>query len=236
MAALLVTWMTVQQQAARSEVSRAGACFAGACLAGQQQTERVVPSSVQRYHDAVAIYGTRTSASRIRTTRRTCDDYTRLAGGEQGAVVVVRSGMALVIRTFARRDEDAVVALWRAAGLTRPWNDPHADIARKLAVQPELFLVGELGGEIVASAMAGYDGHRGSLYYLAVSPGHQRRGHAGALMAEVERRLEAIGCPKLNLMVRRDNTEVLGFYHQLGYDEQSVVVLGKRLIADEPQP
>jgi len=143
--------------------------------------------------------------------------------------------MALVIRTFARPDEDAVVALWRAAGLTRPWNDPHADIARKLTVQPELFLVGEIDGEIVASAMAGYDGHRGSVYYLAVSPGHQRRGHARALMAEVERRLEAIGCPKLNLMVRRDNTGVLDFYHRLGYDEQSVVVLGKRLIADEPQ-
>jgi len=144
--------------------------------------------------------------------------------------------MALVIRTFARRDEDAVVALWRAAGLTRPWNDPHADIARKLAVQPELFLVGELDGAIVASAMAGYDGHRGSLYYLAVSPDHQRRGHARAVMAEVERRLEAIGCPKLNLMVRRDNTGVIGFYHRLGYDEQSVVVLGKRLIEDEPPP
>lgn len=143
--------------------------------------------------------------------------------------------MALVIRTFARRDEDAVVALWRAAGLTRPWNDPHADITRKLAVQPELFLVGEIDGEVVASAMAGYDGHRGSVYYLAVSPDHQRRGHARALMAEVERRLEAIGCPKLNLMVRRDNTGVLGFYHQLGYGEQSVVVLGKRLIEDEPQ-
>jgi ribosomal protein S18 acetylase RimI-like enzyme len=143
--------------------------------------------------------------------------------------------MALVIRTFARRDEDAVVALWRAAGLTRPWNDPHADIARKLAVQPELFLVGELDGEIVASAMAGYDGHRGSVYYLAVSPDHQRRGHARALMAEVERRLEAIGCPKINLMVRRDNTGVLGFYRRLGYDEQSVAVLGRRLIEDEPQ-
>ena len=143
--------------------------------------------------------------------------------------------MALVIRTFARRDEDAVVALWRAAGLTRPWNDPHADIARKLAVQPELFLVGELDGEIIASAMAGYDGHRGSVYYLAVSPDHQRRGHARALMAEVERRLEAIGCPKINLMVRRDNTGVLGFYRRLGYDEQSVAVLGRRLIEDEPQ-
>jgi ribosomal protein S18 acetylase RimI-like enzyme len=141
--------------------------------------------------------------------------------------------MTLVIRTFAKPDEAAVVALWRAAGLTRPWNDPHADIARKQAVQPELFLVGELGGEIVASAMAGYDGHRGSVYYLAVSPAHQRSGHARAVMAEVERRLEALGCPKLNLMVRRDNTAVVGFYAHLGYDEQSVVTLGKRLIVDE---
>jgi ribosomal protein S18 acetylase RimI-like enzyme len=142
--------------------------------------------------------------------------------------------MTLVIRTFAKPDEAAVVALWRAAGLTRPWNDPHADIARKQTVQPELFLVGELGGEIVASAMAGYDGHRGSVYYLAVSPAHQRSGYARALMAEVERRLEAMGCPKLNLMVRRDNTAVIGFYDHLGYEEQSVVTLGKRLIVDAP--
>jgi ribosomal protein S18 acetylase RimI-like enzyme len=143
-------------------------------------------------------------------------------------------GMELVIRTFAPADEAAVVALWRAAGLTRPWNDPHRDIARKQTVQPELFLVGELGGEIIATAMAGYDGHRGSVYYLAVSPAHQRRGHARTVMAEVERRLEALGCPKLNLMVRHDNHPAVGFYARLGYDEQAVVTLGKRLIADAP--
>ena len=142
--------------------------------------------------------------------------------------------MTFVIRAFTRADEAAVVTLWRAAGLTRPWNDPHADIARKHTVQAELFLVGELEGEIVASAMAGYDGHRGSVYYLAVSPAHQRRGHARALMAEVEHRLTAIGCPKLNLMVRRDNGAAVGFYARIGYDEQAVVTLGKRLIADEP--
>ncbi|HEX3765126.1 MAG TPA: GNAT family acetyltransferase [Kofleriaceae bacterium] len=140
--------------------------------------------------------------------------------------------MTLVIRTFIAADEAAVVALWRAAGLTRPWNDPHADIARKQAVQPELFLVGELAGEIIATAMAGYDGHRGSVYYLAVSPAHQRRGHGQAMMAEVERRLEAIGCPKLNLMVRHDNRPAVGFYARLGYDEAAVIVLGKRLIED----
>ena len=142
--------------------------------------------------------------------------------------------MALVIRTFAPADEAAVIALWQAAGLTRPWNDPHADIARKQTVQPELFLVGELGDEIVATAMAGYDGHRGSVYYLAVAPAHHRSGHARAVMAEVERRLTALGCPKLNLMVRHDNSAATGFYERIGYDEQAVVTLGKRLIVDEP--
>ena len=140
--------------------------------------------------------------------------------------------MTLVIRAFAKPDEAAVVALWRATGLTRPWNDPHADIARKQTVQPELFLVGELDGSIIASAMAGYDGHRGSVYYVAVSPDHQGRGYARAVMAEVERRLEAIGCPKLNLMVRHDNSVAIGFYKRLRYDEQAVVTLGKRLISD----
>ena len=144
--------------------------------------------------------------------------------------------MALVIRPFETSDEAAVVALWRAVGLTRPWNDPHADIRRKRAVQPELFLVGELDRAIVATAMAGYDGHRGSVYYLAVSPGQQRRGHGQALMAEIERRLEALGCPKLNLMVRHDNRAAIGFYARLGYEEAAVVTLGKRLIVDEPPP
>jgi ribosomal protein S18 acetylase RimI-like enzyme len=142
--------------------------------------------------------------------------------------------MPLIIRTFTAADEAAVVALWRTAGLTRPWNDPHADIARKQTVQPELFLVGELDGEIVATAMAGYDGHRGSIYYLAVRPADQRSSHGRALMDEVERRLLALGCPKLNLMVRRDNSTAIGFYQRIGYDEQSVVTFGKRLISDEP--
>jgi ribosomal protein S18 acetylase RimI-like enzyme len=142
--------------------------------------------------------------------------------------------MTLTIRTFTMADEAAVVALWRAAGLIRPWNDPHADIARKQAVQPELFLVGEQGGKIIASAMAGYDGHRGSIYYLAVSPDHQRQGHARAIMADVERRLVALGCPKLNLMVRHDNTAAIGFYERIGYEAQAVAILGRRLIVDEP--
>lgn len=76
------------------------------------------------------------------------------------------------IRPFERRDTDAVVALWQARGLTRPWNDPLKDIERKLAVQPELFLVGERDGEVIATAMGGYDGHRGSVYYLAAAEEH----------------------------------------------------------------
>ncbi|WP_168915096.1 GNAT family acetyltransferase [Microcella flavibacter] len=139
----------------------------------------------------------------------------------------------MLIRPF-HDDTEAVVALWRAAGLTRPWNDPHRDIARKRTVQPELFLVGEVEGRVIASAMAGYDGHRGWVNYLAVDPAHRGRGHARALMAEIERLLTALGCPKLNLQVRADNEAALGFYAALGYSPDAAVSLGKRLVDDAP--
>ena len=80
------------------------------------------------------------------------------------------------IRPFQRSDEAALIALWEECRLTRPWNDPRKDIARKLAVQPELFLVGTVNGEIVGSVMAGYEGHRGWVNYLAVAPRARRRG------------------------------------------------------------
>jgi ribosomal protein S18 acetylase RimI-like enzyme len=140
--------------------------------------------------------------------------------------------MTLLIRSFLPDDEAAVIALWHATGLTRPWNDPGKDIARKLRVQPELFLVGELRGEVIASAMAGYDGHRGSLYYLAVAPGHQRGGHGRALLAEVERRLHALGCPKLNLQMRMDNAAARTFYERVGYQHEERLDFGKRLERD----
>lgn len=139
----------------------------------------------------------------------------------------------MLIRTFTPADTDAVVALWEAAGLVRPWNDPRADIRRKLTEQPELFLVGELDAVVVATAMAGFEGHRGWVHYLAVDPGHQRKGFGRSMMAEVERLLRARGCPKLNLQVRSDNLAVLGFYRGLGYGEEQVTSLGKRLILDE---
>lgn len=137
------------------------------------------------------------------------------------------------IRSYRAADEGAVIALWEACGLTRPWNDPRKDIARKMAEQPELFLVGTVGGELVATAMAGYDGHRGWVYYLAVAPGHRRKSCGRALMQEVERLLLARGCPKLNLQVRAGNAEVLEFYRRLGYSVEERVSLGRRLIPDQ---
>lgn len=140
--------------------------------------------------------------------------------------------MPLQIRPFRTSDQDAIIALWLATGLTRPWNDPARDIARKLRVQPELFLIGELDGTIVASIMAGYDGHRGWVNYLAVAPEHQRRGYASALMTQAETDLRALGCPKLNLQVRAENTAAMGFYRRLGYLEEQRVSFGKRLEQD----
>jgi ribosomal protein S18 acetylase RimI-like enzyme len=142
------------------------------------------------------------------------------------------------IRAFAVTDTDAVIQLWRDCGLTRPWNDPHRDIARKLTTQPELFLVIENAAvedaaSLVATAMVGYDGHRGWVSYLAVAPDHRGEGHARALMAEAERLLIERGCPKLMLMVRDDNAEALDLYAHLGYDLQTTRVLGKRLIPDQ---
>jgi ribosomal protein S18 acetylase RimI-like enzyme len=145
--------------------------------------------------------------------------------------------MSLHIRPYRGDDEAAVIALWQAAKLTRPWNDPRRDIARKLCVQPDLFLVGELDGTIVASVMAGYEGHRGWVNYLAVAPEHQRRGYATRLMEQIELRLRAAGCPKLNLQLRVDNIAALGFYDRLGYVQDQVLSLGKRLERDErPEP
>jgi ribosomal protein S18 acetylase RimI-like enzyme len=139
------------------------------------------------------------------------------------------------VRSFRRDDTEAVVALWAEAGLTRPWNDPRLDIERKLSVQPELFLVAEdpsMSGELIGSVMAGYDGHRGWLYYLATAESHRGRGVARALVEYAENRLLDMGCPKVQLMVREGNEDVLGFYDGLGYERFSVHNTGKRLIAD----
>ena len=136
------------------------------------------------------------------------------------------------IRAFQPADEAAVVALWNECGLTRSWNDPHKDIARKLTEQPELFLVGAIGDEVVASVMAGFDGHRGWVYYLAVAERHRKQSYGRALMQEAERLLIERGCPKINLQVRSSNSGVIEFYRKLGYSKDETVSLGKRLIPD----
>jgi ribosomal protein S18 acetylase RimI-like enzyme len=148
--------------------------------------------------------------------------------------------MTTVFRPFRSDDTEAVVALWDACGLLRPWNDPRRDIARKVAEQPELFLVaeqpegvGEQGNAVVGVGMAGYDGHRGWVNYLAVRPDLQGSGLGRAFMAEFERLLTARGCPKVNVQVREGNEQVLGFYASLGYAPDRAVSLGKRLIADD---
>jgi ribosomal protein S18 acetylase RimI-like enzyme len=137
-----------------------------------------------------------------------------------------------LIRPFAPADEERVVQLWRDCGLTRSWNDPHKDIARKLGEQPELFLVGTVDGRVMATVMAGFDGHRGWVNYLAVDPALQRQDIGRALMDEAERLLIARGCPKLNLQVRAGNAGVIDFYRKLGYVEEEMVSMGKRLIPD----
>jgi ribosomal protein S18 acetylase RimI-like enzyme len=136
------------------------------------------------------------------------------------------------IGPFADPDEDAVVALWERCGLTRPWNDPHRDIARKRLVQREFFLVARSRDGIVGTAMFGYDGHRGWVNYLAVDPGLRRSGIAAALMSAGEALLRDFGCPKLNLQVRSGNADAVAFYEAIGYDRDDVVCFGKRLIED----
>jgi ribosomal protein S18 acetylase RimI-like enzyme len=138
------------------------------------------------------------------------------------------------IRIFSPHDEPAVIELWRQCDLIRSWNDPHKDIQRKLTTQPELFFVGELDGKLVTSVMAGFDGHRGWVNYLAVAPSCRNKGIGRLLMRHVEESLRARGCPKLNLQVRATNHAVLEFYSRIGYSADAVVSYGKRLISDAP--
>ena len=138
------------------------------------------------------------------------------------------------IRPFRISDEAAVIGLWESCGLIVPQNDAERDIARKLLVDPELFLVGEIEGCLVGSCMAGYEGHRGWLNYLAVSPAYQRRGYASALVRAAEKLLGEKGCPKINLQVRTSNTGVIQFYAQQGFAVDEVVSMGKRLVVDDP--
>jgi len=140
------------------------------------------------------------------------------------------------IRVFQPADETAVIGLWNDCGLIRPTNDPKKDIIRKSKVNPELFLVGEVGGKIVASVMAGYEGHRGWVNYVSVNPQCRRQGYGRKILAEVERLLRLRGCPKINLQVRATNHEAVKFYESLGFKVDEVISMGKRLEKDSVQP
>jgi ribosomal protein S18 acetylase RimI-like enzyme len=136
--------------------------------------------------------------------------------------------------TEARADDaEDVIALWRACGLTRPWNDPAADFARAAAGPSSAVLLLREGEALAASVMVGFDGHRGWVYYLAVAPARRREGLGRAMMAAAEAWLKARGAPKLQLMVREDNDEALAFYEALGLARQQVVTLG-RFFTEDP--
>ena len=138
----------------------------------------------------------------------------------------------LFIRPFQTEDEAAVVSLWQLCELTVPWNNPYKDIARKLKVQPELFLVGMLDSLLITTVMGGYDGHRGWINYLAVHPDFQGLGYAQHMMVNVESELRKIGCPKINLQIRSGNAKVMAFYQKLGFTDDRVLSMGKRLEED----
>jgi ribosomal protein S18 acetylase RimI-like enzyme len=138
------------------------------------------------------------------------------------------------IRPYEARDQPAVIALWTSCGLVVPRNNPVGDIRRKLQVAPELFLVGILDSRVIASVMAGYEGHRGWINYLAVDPTLQGNGYGRQIMEHTEQLLRDRGCPKINLQVRSTNRQVIDFYRRLGFAEDEVLSMGKRLVVDEP--
>lgn len=137
----------------------------------------------------------------------------------------------LVIEIAEVVDEDvpAVLTLWERCDLLRPWNDPRADIQRARGADHARLFIGRLEGKIVATVMAGFDGHRGWIYYLAVDPAHRKAGHGAAMMCAAEAWLRTRKAPKVQLMVSAENTAALGFHERGGYEKLPVVTLGKPL-------
>lgn len=130
-------------------------------------------------------------------------------------------------------DVEAVVALWKACELTRPWNDPYKDIALARGAENSVVLVGESEGKLAASVMAGHDGHRGALYYVAVAPEFRRRGYGKAAVREAESWLAFEQVTKINILVRAENEAVRGFYEKLGYEINPVMCMGRKIEAEK---
>lgn len=135
----------------------------------------------------------------------------------------------LAIRSFRATDESDVINLWHRCNLVVPQNDPNKDIEMKLQVQPELFLVGIISNRIVSTVMSGYDGHRGWIYYLAVDPDFQQNGIGHRMVEKTETKLRKLGCSKINLQVRNSNKSVIAFYQHIGFLDDDVLGMGKRL-------
>ena len=133
------------------------------------------------------------------------------------------------VSSASESDMDDVIALWEACDLTRPWNDPVADYRLALANDTSAILLAHRRGALVASIMAGFDGHRGWVYYLAVAPDCQKRGLGKKMMEAAEKWLRERDAPKVQLMVRDDNEAAIGFYKALGYELQPVVTIGRKL-------
>ena len=142
----------------------------------------------------------------------------------------------LAIAPLEDVDIDAVIALWQRCGLTRPWNDPRADIALARQGSNATVLLGRDGDAIVASVLVGHDGHRGWVYYVAVDPDCRHKGYGRVIMDAAEHWLRARGIEKLQLMVRPDNGQVQAFYRSLGYSEQERIIYAKWLDGREPTP
>jgi ribosomal protein S18 acetylase RimI-like enzyme len=146
------------------------------------------------------------------------------------------SSATLSIAPIEDGDLAEVIALWERCGLTRPWNDPAADIALTRRGANSTILISRDGGAIIATAMVGHDGHRGWVYYVAVDPDRRGKGHGRAIMNAAEEWLRQAGIAKMQLMVRSDNTRVQAFYEAIGYDEQERILYAKWLDGREPTP
>lgn len=139
-------------------------------------------------------------------------------------------GTEFAIRPLCDGEEKPVAALWRTCGLMRPWNDPLSDIRKARAnASSEIFVaVSEEGHGIAGSVMAGHDGHRGWVYYVAVAPEHRAQGLGEQLMRHAEAWLQALGARKVNLMIREENDAVRRFYEGLGYEIEQRTIMSRR--------
>ncbi|MBL8025572.1 MAG: GNAT family acetyltransferase [Fibrobacteres bacterium] len=137
----------------------------------------------------------------------------------------------ILIREYCNdTDKISVITLWRSVfGYYDGYNDPETSINKKLNADDHLFFVATMNEEIVGTVMAGYDGHRGWIYSLAVDPDSQKRGIGRQLVDKAESALKALGCPKLNLQILDTNNKVIGFYEKLGFKIEPRISMGKVL-------